>query len=188
MNKKKKNINRDNTLFDILNQITVGKDPSFIKNLPEDKQKKVNSFILNKWISQHPAYIILSDVLNEFIFSLSLEWFYKISCNALPKEKVFFRWIGKDKNAKKADKNEFVIEMLCREYNCSKKEASEYFDIMKKNIILYIPLIKRWPITDAQIKKIGLKKEQLFGKREVKKKSKPKIIKQENNEFEDLFE
>jgi len=179
---------RSNLLFDVLNNVTLVKNKSFLDNVDDSELKKLNPFILNKWISMNPGTMIFADVMNEYSFSLTTEQYYNIALNILPMRKVFFRWIGKDKNNKNEKVQDFLVNMITNEYEfISKKEAKEYLIVLQNNNTLH-SILKKYPITDEQLKTLGLKREDLFGKQVVtKEKVIKKVEKKPENEMEDLF-
>jgi len=182
---------KDNTLFEILDQITNTKNPDYIKNLTEDKRKNINVFILNKWLSQDPSLLVFADILNKHTFFIPLEMYYKIAVKSIPKSRVFFKWIGKDKKGTKKEKglqHDFLINILTNEYQISKREVKDYLDIFEKHIKLIIPIIKKYPIEDRDLKRIGFKRSDLFGEVIVKKEEKKVVVEKKKSIWEDLLE
>ena len=177
---------KDNTLFDTLHQITVVQDPNFLNTLSEEQLKSLSPFILNKWLGQRQDYIVFADYMCSYIFDIPIDRYYKIaiSCIDKVKGKAFFKWV---KNKKQSDKVKFLIDIIIAEYGfLSKKEAEEYLEILMKDTILLVSIVKKYPIEDKDLKKIGLKRSDLFGKeKQVKKVS---VIEPEPTPEKDIWE
>ena len=184
---KKKSKYKDNTLFDTLKQITETKDLLFIENLPEEKRKNINPYILNRWLSMSSTTIVVADIMNQYVFNISLENYYKIVTTAIPKGKQWFQWVG----SKKKQKHEkFLLDLIVREYECSKKEAGDYANILLKDVDKLKKLVLLHAVEDNELRKIGLSRKDLYimVKHETKKKKIVEVKKQkEQEEFEDLF-
>ena len=156
--------NKGDFLFRFLNNITYEKDSKFMEKASEEELKSCNTFILNRWLSMDSGLIVLADALNPLAFYLPVDQYHRICCSMIPKGKVFFKWIS----GKKTDKqkvNDFLIDIVCQEYECSKKEAKEYLSVLNldttQNISILYNVIKKYPLTDHQLKLLGIKREDL---------------------------
>lgn len=180
---------KDNTLFDILHQITVLQNPTFLTTLSEEQLKSLSPLMINKWLAQRPDYIVFADFMCPYIFDIPIDRYYKIAINCIDKvsKKVFFKWVG---NKKQSDKLKFLINTIIKEYGfLSKKEAEEYLEILLKDVILLKSILKKYPIEDKDLKKIGLKRSDLFSERKVIEKKQVIEIKSisEKDNWEGLF-
>jgi hypothetical protein len=143
-------------LYKTLDQITNGKDPKFIEKMPEDERKKLNPFILNLWLSMNSTLFPLADLLNQSTFNLTLEQYYQICRNIIPKHKAFFPWIKTKKD--KAETHPFwLVDIIVREFKyISKREAKEYIDLLLldnfENLDFFINILRKYPIEDKQKK------------------------------------
>lgn len=189
------NNNKGNFLFEFLNQITFIKNPEFILKASESDLKQVNPFILVKWLSMNDDLLILADYLNPLTYNLTTEQLCKICMHLIPKQKMYFKWIGGTKRTKEHT-HKFIIDLLKREYELSENECSEYFEIFQKNPKLFIKLIRRYPLEDKELKLLGFTRQQVYSENKLDIKEvksdyivtvEKKIEKKETDDWEDLF-
>ncbi len=182
---------RSDFLFQFLNQVTFVKDKEFMSKASEEDRKSINSFIINKWISQDPNLIVIADYLNPLIFNLTVDQLYKIYCRIIPKRKMFFKWIG-GKKQKQKTVPDFALNLIKREFEISQKEALDYFDLFQKNNTLKL-LVRKYALEDEQLKQLGLNREQLYNNSKLQIKELVNMtlnVKEEkkDNWGEDLFD
>jgi len=145
---------QDNTLFIFLKQITETKDKNFIDNLPEEKRKALNPFIINLWLSMNENLLPLASYLNKYVFNMDLRKYYHICRTIIPKHKAWFQWLKYEKKKKDGSYPKWLIELIVREYEfISKKEAKEYATllIMNKGII---DIALKYPLEDKEKKEL----------------------------------
>ncbi len=143
------------TIFDWIGQIQVSKKSW--DSFSEADQKKFSPFIINRWLSMDFDYI---EIVNEFqkyaIGLLTPREVYRWYCSVLPKQKKFNKYI----KGKKSGKYEsWVIDIICKEFEVSKKEAIEYLDILylsKDNKLSLKTIIEKYGIEPKLIKKLKL--------------------------------
>tara|TARA_B100000131_G_C17695680_1_gene442552 strand:- start:209 stop:535 length:327 start_codon:yes stop_codon:yes gene_type:complete len=100
------------------------------------------------------------EIVNEFqkyaIGLLTPREVYRWYCSVLPKQKKFNKYI----KGKKSGKYEsWVIDIICKEFEVSKKEAIEYLDILylsKDNKLSLKTIIEKYGIEPKLIKKLKL--------------------------------
>ena len=143
------------TIFDWIGQIQVSKKSW--DSFSEADQKKFSPFIINRWLSMDFDYI---EIVNEFqkyaIGLLTPREVYRWYCSVIPKGKRFNKYI----KGKKSGKYEsWVVDIICKEFEVSKKDAGEYLDILylsKDNKLSLKTIIEKYGIEPKLIKKLKL--------------------------------
>jgi len=120
MKKSKKNI------FYFLNSMTSTKEDL---DFSDDEIKKgYEKFFINKWVSMCELFIPLVNEINKYDIPKNVHYeYYK---NSLPKRKVFFSFIKKEK-IEDDDYNKLVC--LCNYYQIGMKDAKEYLLLMSNS-------------------------------------------------------
>ena len=146
------------TIFDWINQITLkkGKWDSF----SETDQKKFQTYIINRFLSMNMYWIDIVNDLQKYTMGLPLKTkdVYKLYCDLIPKKKTFLRYVKGKKDVKYAD---WVIDIVCKEYEISKFEAKDYLDIFylnKDGKLNLKSIIEKYGIEPKLIKKLKLEK------------------------------
>ena len=143
------------TIFDWIGQIQVSKKSW--DSFTEVEQKTFNSFIINRWLSMDYDYI---EIVNQFqkyaIGLLSTREVYKWYCSVFPKQKKFNKYIKGKKHSKYES---WVVDIICKEFECSKSEANDYLGILymskdNKSKLKYI--IEKYGVEPKLIKKLKL--------------------------------
>lgn len=120
-------------LFDHVKAITEKSyDPEYLENLSESDRKTFSVYMINRYLSMHPyddSWIVLINEFQKISYEMPISAVYKLYANVFPKQRVFLKYI----NGKKLSKyNTELIEIFVKYFNCSKKEAFEYIDIIIK--------------------------------------------------------
>lgn len=111
------------TIFDILNDLTFNKVP-----WKDQDQKKVQTWMLNRWLSMHPDYLEIIAECQPMTDNLTPELWYRFYVDLLPKKKFFTKYISK-----KGDKEgsmDKLINFLSDKLQCSKNEMEDYLEIL----------------------------------------------------------
>ena len=136
------------TIVEWINQILVYKTPW--ENFDESEHKTFSTFIVNRWLSMDKDFLEIVNFFQKYsIGLLETKDTYKWYCDVLPKGKRFNRYI-KGKKQKKYDKE--LVEMVCKYFEISKKECTEYVEIMNKEELKSI--LQLYGTEPKQIKKI----------------------------------
>ena len=146
------------TLFDHLNAITSGQDPNYFDKLSEEDRKSWSNYMIHRFLSMNYDFVEIIAELQPLTQTLDPKLFYKLLIGVIPKGKVYLRYI-KGNHEEKAD--EQVVELLVREYNCSKNTAIDYYDILLniKEGPDYIKYLKeKYGVSTEEKKKRGAKK------------------------------
>lgn len=141
------------SLFDHLNGITASKTKW--ENLSEADRKTFSVYMVNRFLSMNSGLTELVNELQKYTINvLSPREVYKLYCDILPKEKMFFKYIKGDKEEKYPDK---LVKMVSKYYECSNKEAIEYLDIFTSEDDLKAQLkvlLQGYGLDDKEIKKL----------------------------------
>ncbi len=114
-------------LFDHLNAITSEQDPNYFDKLSEEDLKSWSNFMINRFLSMKSEWVELIATLLPLTQTLQPKEMYKLYISVIPKGKYFLKYI-KGKSEEKYE--EFLIELVKKEFSCSEKEALEYVEIL----------------------------------------------------------
>jgi hypothetical protein len=114
-------------LFDHLNAITSEQDPKYFDKLTEEDLKSWSNFMINRFLSMKPEWVELIATLLPLTQTLQPKEMYKLYISVIPKGKYFLKYI----KGKSADKyEEFLIDLIKKDFQCSEKEALEYIEVL----------------------------------------------------------
>jgi len=116
------------TFFDHLNQVIKDKKSNYWQKLAEQDKKTWNTFMMNRYLSMNPEWIVMVDLFQKYNHTLDNELCYIIYVNYIPKGKPFLRYIKRDKDGT----NKELIKYISEYYECSIKEADDYMEILPK--------------------------------------------------------
>jgi hypothetical protein len=113
------------TIWNWLEEITYKK--SDVNSFDEQDWDTFNSYMIHRFISMNPYYI---ELVNEVqtILPTEKKQIYTIYRELIPKRKVFLKYI----KGNSSKYNPELMELLSNHFECPKKEAKEYFDILGK--------------------------------------------------------
>ena len=114
-------------LFDHLNAITSEQDPKYFDKLSEEDLKSWSNFMINRFLSMKPEWVELIATLLPLTQTLQPKEMYKLYISVIPKGKYFLKYIkgkGEDKY------EEFLVELVKKDFQCSEKEANEYIEVL----------------------------------------------------------
>jgi hypothetical protein len=114
-------------LFDHLNAITSEQDPNYFEKLSEEDLKSWSNFMINRFLSMKSEWVEMIATLLPLTQTLQPKEMYKLYINVIPKGKYFLKYI-KGKGEEKYE--EFLIELIKKEFSCSEKESLEYIEIL----------------------------------------------------------
>ena len=135
-------------IFDWLNQINYYKKSW--DSFTENEQKTFSVFIINRWLSMDDDLIEAVNFFQKYsIGLLQPREVYKWYCDILPKQKRFNKYVKGKKSNKYPD---WVINIFCKYFECSKKEAIEYLYLINKSEIKDI--LEKYGTDPKEIKKI----------------------------------
>ena len=136
------------TVIDWIDQVLVYK--RYWESFTEEEQKKFSPFIVNRFLSMDEEFIEVVNMFQKYaIGTLESREVYKWYCDVLPKGKRYNKYIESNKD-KKYDK--LLISTMCKYFECSNKQASEYLGLIDKQELKEI--LKMYGIDDKQIKRV----------------------------------
>jgi hypothetical protein len=144
-------------LFDHLTALTAEQDPKYFDKLTEEDIKSWSNFMINRFISMKPEWVELIASLQPLTQTLEPKEMYKLYINILPKGKQYLKYT----KGKAEDKYEqFLIELIKKEYDCSERQAIEYIEVLYstregRENIKYI--CEKYAIGKKEITKLKLK-------------------------------
>ena len=144
-------------LFDHLNAITAEQDPNYFDKLSEEDMKSWSNFMINRFLSMKPEWVELIATLQPLTQTLEPEQMYKLYINVIPKGRQYLKYT----KGKSEDKyEEFLVDIIKREYQCSERQAIEYIEVLystregRENIKY---MCERYGVDKKQITKLKLK-------------------------------
>lgn len=145
---KTKEIKQKN-IFDHLNNLTIGKDKTYYKNLTEKERKDYNLFMLQRYISMDKRFTNFISFIDKYVFNCyDKEMYNKLMMKVLPNERIYFQYIKKNKS-EKIDK--LIIELLSKKFEISQREAEEYIQYLDNKDI--VELLRSYAVEEKIIKK-----------------------------------
>lgn len=140
------------TLFDHLKAITQRDyDPNYWKNLSESDKKTFSSYMIHRFISMNYDWTEIANIFQRYSYGLSDELVYKLYATTIPKGNIFLRYI-KGKNEVKYDKD--LVDIICRYFEISKREAYDYIEIFSNNPEQLIEILEMYGIEPKKVKKM----------------------------------
>jgi hypothetical protein len=114
-------------LFDHLNAITAEQDPKYFDKISEEDLKSWSNFMINRFLSMKPEWVEIVASLLPLTQTLQPKEMYKLYISVLPKGKQYLKYT----KGKSEDKyEEFLVDLIKRDFSCSEKEALEYIEIL----------------------------------------------------------
>ncbi len=114
-------------IFDHITAITAEQDPKYFDKLSEEDLKSWSNFMINRFLSMKPEWVELIATLLPLTQTLEPKEMYKLYISVIPKGKYFLKYI----KGKSADKyEEFLIDLIKKDYQCSEKESLEYIEVL----------------------------------------------------------
>lgn len=145
------------TLFNHIQAITSEQDPNYFDKLTEEDQKSWSNFMINRFLSMNPDWVEMVSTILPLTQTLRPKDMYKVYINIIPKGKYYLNYI---KGKKEAQYDDFIIELIKKEFLCSERQADDYLDILystkegRENIKW---ICERYGIEKKQITKLKLK-------------------------------
>lgn len=144
-------------LFDHINAITSEQDPDYFDKLSEEDIKSWSNFMINRFLSMKPEWVELVATLLPLTQTLEPKQMYQLYINIIPKGKYYLKYI---KGAAEDKYEQFLIELIKRDYQCSEQQANEYAEILYstregREHIKYI--CEKYAVPKKEITKLKLK-------------------------------
>jgi len=114
-------------LFDHISAVTEYQDPQYWKNISDDDKKTFGNFIIQRYLSMNPDWIEWIADVQPYIQSLPNEYFYRFFIDMIPPKKYYLKYI---KGKKANDYEDWIVDLIVKEFGCSTKHANEYLEIL----------------------------------------------------------
>jgi hypothetical protein len=132
-------------IFDWLKQITYEKQ-SWDSFTEEDKVS-FNPYMIHRFLSMNPEYIEFVNLIQNIPYT-EKEKIYKLYLYMIPKKNMFLKYI----KSTKTKTREELLQHLASYYECSLREAGEYYHMLHNDTIKGI--LKKRGVEDKEIKKL----------------------------------
>ena len=132
-------------IFDWLKQITYEKQ-SWDSFTEEDKTS-FNPYMIHRFLSMNPEYIEFVNLIQNIPYT-EKEKIYKLYLYMIPKKNMFLKYIKSNRTKTKEE----LLQHLASHYECSLREAYEYYHMHHSDTIKDI--LKKRGVDDKEIKKL----------------------------------
>ena len=132
-------------IFDWLKQITYEKQ-SWDSFTEEDKVS-FNPYMIHRFLSMNPEYIEFVNLIQNIPYT-EKEKIYKLYLYMIPKKNMFLKYI----KSTRTKTREELLQHLASYYECSLREADEYYHMLHNDTIKGI--LKKRGVEDKEIKKL----------------------------------
>lgn len=132
-------------IFDWLKQITYEKQPW--DSFTEEDKTSFNPYMVHRFLSMNPEYIEFVNLIQNIPYT-EKEKIYKLYLYMIPKKNMFLKYIKSSRTKTKEE----LLKHLASHYECSLREADEYYHMHHSDTIKSI--LKKRGIEDKEIKKL----------------------------------
>ena len=113
-------------LFDHIKAVTTEQNPNYWETLDEGDKKTWSNYMIHRFLSMNPDWIAVLSEIQPYTQVLEPKALYLALIGLIPKGKYYLKYT-KGKNDAKYE--EWLVELIIKEFMCSKKEALEYLEI-----------------------------------------------------------
>ena len=132
-------------IFDWLKQITYKKQSW--DSFTEEDRASFNPYMVHRFLSMNPEYIEFVNLIQNIPYT-EKEKIYKLYLYMIPKKNMFLKYI----KSTKTKTREELLQHLASYYECSLREAGEYYHMLHNDTIKGI--LKKRGVEDKEIKKL----------------------------------
>ncbi len=132
-------------IFDWLKQITYEKQSW--DSFTEEDRTSFNPYMIHRFLSMNPEYIEFVNLIQNIPYT-EKEKIYKLYLYMIPKNNMFLKYI----KSSKPKTHEVLLKHLADHYECSLREAQEYYHAHHTDTIKNI--LKKRGVDDKEIKKL----------------------------------
>lgn len=150
-------VKKSKTLFEHIKQITDYQTPNYWETLSDADKKTFSVYMVNRFLSMNMDWTATIAEVQPYTQKLPPETVYKLYSNLIPKGRHFLKYISGEKTQKYEP---WLVELVCKEYECSKSECNEYLTILystKEGKVAIKNLCEKYGIEKKQITKLKLK-------------------------------
>jgi len=141
----KKEVSKKMSIFDWLKEITYNKSPW--NSFTEEDRESFNPYLIHRFLSMNPDYVDFVNTVQVVPYD-SKERIYNIYLYTIPKKDMFLKYIKSTKTKTKEE----LLNHLASYYECSLREADEYYHMHHSDTIKSI--LKKKGIDEKEIKKL----------------------------------
>jgi hypothetical protein len=132
-------------IFDWLKEITYSKSPW--NSFTEEDRESFNPYMIHRFLSMNPDYVDFVNTV-QIVPYTNKERVYNIYLYTIPKKDMFLKYIKSTKTKTKEE----LLNHLASYYECSLREADEYYHMHHSDTIKSI--LKKKGIDEKEIKKL----------------------------------
>jgi len=132
-------------IFDWLKQITYEKQSW--DSFTEEDRTSFNPYMVHRFLSMNPEYIEFVNLIQSIPYT-EKEKIYKLYLYMIPKKDMFLKYIKSNRTKTKEE----LLQHLASHYECSLREAYEYYHMHHSDTIKNI--LKKRGVDDKEIKKL----------------------------------
>jgi len=132
-------------IFDWLKQITYEKQSW--DSFTEEDRTSFNPYMVHRFLSMNPEYIEFVNLIQNIPYT-EKEKIYKLYLYMIPKKNMFLKYIKSNRTKTKEE----LLQHLASHYECSLREAYEYYHMHHSDTIKDI--LKKRGVDDKEIKKL----------------------------------
>jgi hypothetical protein len=132
-------------IFDWLKQITYEKQSW--DSFTEEDRVSFNPYMIHRFLSMNPEYIEFVNLIQNIPYT-EKEKIYKLYLCMIPKKNMFLKYIKSNRTKTKEE----LLQHLASHYECSLREAYEYYHMHHSDTIKNI--LKKRGVDDKEIKKL----------------------------------
>lgn len=114
-------------LFDHINAVTAVQDPNYFKKISEEDKKSWSNYMIIRYLSMSYELIETIGEIQSLIQEMEPEILYKTLIDLIPKKKYYLKWM---KGKKTTDYEDFLYDIMVKEYTESREHIEEYIDIL----------------------------------------------------------
>ena len=145
------------SLFDHIKAVTTEQNPNYWETLDEGDKKTWSNYMIHRFLSMNPDWIQVLSEIQPYTQVLEPKALYLALIGLIPKGKYYLKYT-KGKNDTKYE--DWLVELIIKEFMCSKKEALEYLEIFYatregRENVKYI--CEKYGVEKKQITKLKLK-------------------------------
>lgn len=120
-------VNKRLGLFDHINAVTAVQDPNYFKKISEEDKKTWSNYMIIRYLSMSYELVEMIAELQSLIQEMPPEILYKTLIDLVPKKKYYLKWM---KGKKTTDYEDFLYDVMVKEYAESREHIEEYLDIL----------------------------------------------------------
>jgi len=145
------------SLFDHIKAVTSEQNPNYWETLDDGDKKTWSNYMIHRFLSMNPDWIQVLSEIQPYTQALEPKQLYLSLIGLIPKGKYYLKYT-KGKNDTKYES--WLIDLLTKDFICSKKEAQDYCDILYstregRENVKYI--CEKYGIEKKEITKLKLK-------------------------------